>query len=427
MCSLRPTQILFPHLRSITRYPELLSKELLPSLLTTVGTSLIILDLKLLSSGEDGQGTLQASFGVIAERFPALRNFYLGDYPCHYRPCVIPETANALSTMASGFTALVSFSSVDIAITQIAIDILLRLQTLRCLHVSLPDYVTRPSERIPPGYDAPPPAQLEEIKLYHLTTQAYLAFSQAVALPHTTKLVLSFSHGVPTHLITDLFSSIRIQCSPFSLTTIKIHGGLQGPLLPAHLRPLLELKHLELLHLKISCQYALDDSFCSEMAMAWPGLVYLQIGRETLPRYEVLPSVTVRALPSFAIHCPKLEHLGLVLHATLWENKLGAFNGEDIEAELCGGTLADRASTSALSTLWLGRSPVRGLEYTAAFLARLFPNLKKIDSRFIRDGWNEVSQLMDLFKLTRQDGRLRMIKVLAQGATVETQMVSSDD
>lgn len=70
---------------------------------------------------------------------------------------------------------------------------------------------------------------------------------------------------------------------------------------------------------------------------------------------------------------------------------------------------------------------MRGLEYTAAFLARLFPNLKKIYSRFIRDGWKEDSQLMDLFKLTRQDGRLRMVKVLTEGATVETQMVSSDD
>lgn len=351
MCSLRPTQILFPHLRSIKRYSELLSKELLASLLTTVGTSLIKLDLKLRFPEElDDQGTLQASFGVIAVRFPVLQELYFGDYPCLNCPCDIPETVNALSAMTRGFTALVSFKSGDIVVTQTAIDILLRLQTLRCLHVSLPDYITPPPERVPPGYDAPPPVQLEEIELYHLTTQAYLAFSQAVALPHATKLVLSFSHGVPTHLITDLFSSIRIQCSPYSLTAIEIHAGLQGPLFPAHLRSLLDFKHLELLNLKISCQYALDDSFCSEMAMAWPGLVYLQIGRETLPRYEVLPSVTVRALPPFAIHCPKLEHLGLVLHATLWENKLGAFNGDDIEAELCGGTLADRASTSALST-----------------------------------------------------------------------------
>lgn len=167
----------------------------------------------------------------------------------------------------------------------------------------------------------------------------------------------------------------------------------------------------------------LDDSFCSELAMAWPGLMYLHIGRESVYPYEVLPSV--RALPPFAIHCPKLEYLGLVFDATLWENNLGAFNGDDIEAEL-HGTLADRASTSALSTLSLGRSPLRGLEYTAAFLARLFPNLKTICSRFTSDGWKEVSQLMDLFKLTKQDGWLRMVKVLTEEA-VETQTVSADD
>lgn len=68
MCSLRHTQILFPHLRSIKRYPELLSKELLSSLLTTVGTSLVKLDLKLLFSGEDGQPELCKRASVPSQR-----------------------------------------------------------------------------------------------------------------------------------------------------------------------------------------------------------------------------------------------------------------------------------------------------------------------------------------------------------------------
>lgn len=436
MCSLRPTQILFPHLRSVDwGEPPLLPERQVPSLLTTVSTSLVKVDFGVPWPWDDHEGTLSASFGIITERFPGLRELCCGQFPGLGDPCDTPETVNSFSTMACRFTSLVSFTSLVLCVTPAAILGLSRLNTLRRLHVCLPDLTAPLSEHPSPRQDAPILAQLEEIGLYYSTIQAYLAFSQAVALPRTMEFFLELNHDIQSHLLPKIFSSIREQCSPDSLTTIGIRdpengSESEGLLLPTHLRPLLELKRLESFYLGLSCRYALDDSFCAEMAIAWPCLrdLYVGCGRSRY-RSEALPSV--RALPPFAVHCPKLERLGLDFDATRWENE-AAFDADHTQPEIYGA-LAHRASTSAVLSLFPGSSPIGGVQYVAAFLARVFPNLKDIHggqptriNGVWRDGWREVGQLLHLFKLTRQDERLRMAQELAEGP-VEIQMASVDD
>ncbi|OJT10638.1 hypothetical protein TRAPUB_12832 [Trametes pubescens] len=437
MCSLRPIHILFPHLRSIIwgNQALLADSKQVPSLLTNVGTSLVKIDFGEHAPWDDCEGTLQASFDIIAERFPALRELNFGQNPGSGGPCGIPQIVNAFSTMACRFTSLVSFSSLNLSITPTAILSLLRLKTLRRLHVCLPDHITPQSEHPSPCDDAPLLAQVIEVELHYSTIQAYLAFCQAVALPHTVMLLLSLKHDIQSHLMPNIFSSIRTQCSPDSLTTIDVHDSYDGSnseglILPTHLRVLLEFKRLEHFSLDLSCRYALDDSLCADMAMAWPGLRYLHIGCAfSRHHHEALPSV--RALTPFAIHCPKLEHLGLVLDATRWENEY-AYNADYTQAEIYGA-LADRASTSAVLSFCPGSSPIRGFRYMAAFLTRVFPNLKKLDhSRRMRidgiwrQGWSEVERLLPLFKLARQDERLRMTQELAEGP-MDSQTASIGD
>ncbi|EIW59323.1 uncharacterized protein TRAVEDRAFT_46628 [Trametes versicolor FP-101664 SS1] len=440
MCSLRPTQILFPHLRSIDwgELPLLRSEKHAPSLLTIVGTSLVKIDLGE-PSPRDDDGALQASFGIIAERFPGLRELRCGQYPGLGDPCDTLEIVNAFSTMACRFTSLVSFTSTIFCVTPAAILSLSRLQTLRRLYVCLPDNMAPLSEHPSPHDDAPVLAQLEEVGLYHSTIRAYLAFSQAVTLPHTMKLLLELNHHMHSHLLPKVFSSLSMQCSPDCLTIIDVRdpengSESEGLLLPAHLRPLLEFKRLESFSLSLSCRYALDDSFCAEMAMAWPCLKHLDIGcarlgRSPRCRHEALPSV--RALSPFAVNCPKLEHLGLVFNAMRWENEAG-FQADYNRAEIYGA-LASRASTSTVLSFSPGLSPICGVQYMATFLARVFPSLNTIGHGQItrvdgvwRNMWREVEQLLPMFKLTRQDERLRMAQELAEGP-VEIQMASVDD
>lgn len=432
ICSLRPTQILFPHLRSIIWYTpwQLLPGESLPSLLACVGTGLVKLDLGNHVYWPADRRTL-ANFSIITERFPALQVFSIGeevDTLVSYDPPA--DLGVVVSALACGFTSLVSFSSIDIPLTPIAILSLLQAKTLRCLNVHLPDDMTPLSERLAPHrlHNAPVTLQLEKVGLFS-TTQAYVEFSKVIALPHATRFKLSLTDVMPSHLIPTVFNSIRRQCSPAALTTLSVSdAGGDGDILrtgeqlrPTHLRPLLELQRLEFLHVELWFRYALDDSFCAEMARAWPCMQYLYVWCD-LPG-EVLPSV--RALPPFATYCPKLKHLGLVFDAMRWDNE-SAFNADHANAEIYGA-LADKASTSALSALSPRPSPMCGPQYMAAFLARVFPNLEKIDGapRAVVNGviwenrWEEVEPLLRLLKSAMQDERLRMAQELAEGA-VET-------
>lgn len=428
ICSLRPTQILFPHLRSISWYaPELLPGEHLPSLLTCVGRNLVEIELETYSPWHDDRRTLEASFGIIAERFPVLQRFHIGENTSTFGECDTPELVNAVSALACGFTSLVSFSSTYLLLTPAALLSLIQAKTLRCLDVHLPNDMTWLSERLSSCYDATVTLQLEEVGL-HSTPEAYIAFSKVVALPHATGLNLLLYNPPPYPLLEDVFSSIRRQCSPDALRTLTVHDigedfdSLRNAdiLLPHHLRPLLAFKRLKFLQLDLFFRYALDDTFCVDMARAWPCMVYLYIDC-SLPG-DVLPSV--RVLPLFAAHFPKLEHLKLVFDATCWDDE-ALFNADHTQGDIYG-PLANRASTSPLFRLWTGPSPVLGPRFVAAFLARIFPNLKVIKNSGRGSKWEEVEQLLPLFQSARLDGRLRMAQELAENLN-ESQTVPAGD
>ncbi|OJT10639.1 hypothetical protein TRAPUB_12833 [Trametes pubescens] len=299
---------------------------------------------------------------------------------------------------------------------------LIRLKTLRSVSVRLFDDVEWPSRRPTSNADAPEPSSLEHLELFS-SPQAYVAFSMATTLPHAISLKLWFEDDLPNHLIGNFFRSIRTQCSTDTLQHINIQEFARRPnevanditILPTHLRPLLEFKRLDYVFVDIPVRWALDDGFCADAAKAWPYLKRFSTGGiGILNVLDVSP--TLRTLPQFAVHCPKLEDIGLDFDGTLWEDE-AAFNADDSRAEIYG-VLAERASTSVVSRIHVGDSPILAPEYIAAFLARIFPCLQLIHAgpfvdREMQDRWNAVQRLLPLFKRIRKDEHLRLTQDLS--------------
>ncbi|EIW59324.1 uncharacterized protein TRAVEDRAFT_46629 [Trametes versicolor FP-101664 SS1] len=370
MCCLRPTATLFPQLRSF-RWGEIeLPIRCLSSFLICTGPHLFRVGLTFFEHPAGNvTDEMQSSFDIMAERFPMLR----------------------------------------------------ALDTLRSVNVRLDD-APWPSRSPTSNVDGPIPSSLERLELFS-SPQAYVAFSMAVTLHHAITLVLWIEYRRPNHLIGDYFRSIRAQCSTDTLKDINIQEFLslgndaadEAIILPAHLRPLLDLRRLERVFIDIPGRKALDDGFCSDMAKAWPHLKHFYIGGiGTLTGRDVSP--TVRALPPFAVHCPKLETFGLDFDAKLWEDE-ASFNADDSREEIYG-LLAERASTSLVSSIYVGDSPILVPEYIAAFLARIFPCLKEIKEtsffdRELQARWNTATRLLPLFKRIRNDERLRLTQDLS--------------
>ncbi|KAL1950467.1 hypothetical protein VTO73DRAFT_5591 [Trametes versicolor] len=420
MCCLRPTATLFPQLRSLRWGDIQLPDKCLPSFLVCIGSGLTRVDLGGLATiAGSAPDVLQAIFDIMAERFPLLRALDVG----HVRSgseVLTRELGGSLPpTLPFTLTPLVSFASLKMSITLDALLNLTRLKTLRVIDVRLLDDPQLPSADEKPSSNTITPilSHLSQIDI-HTTSRAYLGFSKTVTLPHTTTLRLRLSPlDSQTYLIPELLQSIHEQCSPDVLKHVVLehytnHHERVGPILPAHLRPLLEFKQLEVVIVAFRCRYALDDEIYTDMAKAWPLLERLWVGCHPVCTHEILP--TVRALPPFAMHCPKLEMLGLVFDARHWEAK-AAFDADDMDAEMeLYGALARKASTSVLSRFIVGNSPIAVPEYVAAFLDRIFPALGEVvTERAVRDQWVAVKRFLPLFKHVRKDERLRVSQELS--------------
>ncbi|OJT10643.1 hypothetical protein TRAPUB_12837 [Trametes pubescens] len=414
MCCLRPTITLFPQLRTLHWKVIRLRDKCLPSFLICVGSHLSRMVFESLERpSRDKADELRPSLDIIAERFPGLQELQVGHFlEDRDRNS---EIGSLFPTLAPSFPSLVSFVSRVWPITPTALLSLVRLNTLVSIAVRLRDDA---------GWPQAPNTQissnLEEIELTS-SLPAYTAFSKAITLPYAMDLTLELTSIPASHLISDLCRAIRRQCSPDVLETVHIDDvdttahAREGFIFPTHLRPLLDFKKLESLDLLLPSirGYALDDDFCADMAKAWPRIRTLMLRSGTAGVHEVLPSV--RVLPLFAIHCPKLERLGLNFDARHWNNQ-AEFNADDLNAEIYGA-LADRASTSVLSQLNVGSSPILVPELVAAFLDRVFPSLRWIwGGEGVDTPWEAVERFLSLFKHVRKDERRRLTQELSKAS-----------
>lgn len=125
----------------------------------------------------------------------------------------------------------------------------------------------------------------------------------------------------------DLFSAIRDRCT--SLVQLSVDyiiapdSPLASPPPPFHVRPSLETfrplfaaRCLRAFELRWDYALNLSDDDIDEFAQSWPSLESLQLNSEPVPE-DNGPTLTLRALLPFAMHCPHLRHLGLHVDARI--------------------------------------------------------------------------------------------------------------
>ncbi|KAH9891785.1 hypothetical protein C8Q73DRAFT_88452 [Cubamyces lactineus] len=427
ICTFRPTIVLFPNLRTIYWSPLRLLDRQMPHLLAMIGERLTKLDIGRVQHRADTNAALQAAFHIIKERFPHIRQFYVGR-PNETAVWADDGTIESLSILACSLSSLASFCSTEIPLAQGALYSLARSKRLTWLCICLPSdatwaqvHVALQGERL-----------FENLTGLELvtTTEAYIAFSAAMKLPHVRSLSLCLSDPSHPNLFATFFTAIRHQFSPAALRSLRIlHsrniGSLPWPsqalLTPiihsAYLAPLLGFKRLRSFDLRLRSRYALDIHFYLNLAKSWSEIEELFVAYERGCWHDMVP--TIQFLVTFAVHSPKLRHLGLCFDASLWSHPpellAGGDNGTDADArEQLFGELANKPSTSQLNTLAVGYSNVVQPSYVAAFLSRVFPSLSSVETGDSPDHFNQyakaeqwrmVNELLPLFRKSREDGQ----------------------
>lgn len=122
--------------------------------------------------------------------------------------------------------------------------------------------------------------------------------------------------------------------------------------------PLLGFENLTTLEICLSFPFKLSNDDILDMAIAWPKLQCLQLG--SVRGWKQESHVTFDGLVPLAIHCPDLERLGLTINGT----------------ELPNTSELAYVPHNKLTHLHLGSSIITDADVVAAFLLKLFPNLK---------------------------------------------------
>ena len=130
------------------------------------------------------------------------------------------------------------------------------------------------------------------------------------------------------------------------------------------LAPLLMLPHLTHLELELGCQFVLNNAACHMMADAWQDIQVLELGPH--PEQKTT-QVTLDALVSFAMLCPRLQRLSICLNADV--RRLRSSPG-------CRPGLG--CEQTALKALFVGKSPIDDPVAVAAYLSDLFPKLNHV-------------------------------------------------
>ncbi|KAI0632242.1 hypothetical protein C8Q77DRAFT_1124590 [Trametes polyzona] len=427
VCALRPTFVLFPRLRTLEFSYKLLSIKCLPSLLFCVGGNVTMLGLQHARNLVDDQQTLQACLSIATHRFSALADVTLWDGTLLVVKAIapLPVATLAVSKLATATSTLTRFSCATIPLPCHVIIHLLSLSTIHSLEVYLQDDSTlsnlgRSFSQQSRSRAAARPQELR----FNSSVDAYVALSRAVEIPHASCVCLTLLDGdLPGQRLLDVFGSIRYQFSPSALHVLHLtydsRGSVDGAqwfLRPADLRPLLDFNEMRDFRLTLPCEYTLDEAALSSMATAWAHLTAFEVGTTSKSDNAIVDSArlpTIRVLPLFAIHCPKLTELTLAFGGCTWVEEV-AFDA-DYQREEIYGALAKKASTSVMQRLCVGRGSQSDFEprFMAAFLARIFPHPKfsvtcyGFCSPHVGQ-WRAVQGLLRICQRIREDEQLRM-------------------
>lgn len=239
----------------------------------------------------------------------------------------------------------------------------------------------------------------------------YWAFGAVILFPQVEVLRLRIV-GMTRELdgVPRIFSTIERQHSPAALTTLSIYTS-KSTLIPTgaflecdswvlddDIQQLFCFSNLVTFELGLICHYKLDGPLYADIAQAWPQLERLSIGNNRYARHHRPPSIQDTLLP-FVHHCPNLSRLEVTFNGNC------ALKPEEVANVLPNGMRSPSRVTSFSSI----HSPIEEPDAIAAFLVRIFPDLKEVGydgSRFwSEDGWEDVSDHLPWFSMIQNIGR----------------------
>ncbi|KAJ6602393.1 hypothetical protein DFH09DRAFT_447427 [Mycena vulgaris] len=226
--------------------------------------------------------------------------------------------------------------------------------------------------------DALPDARFADLE--HLSVGA-TSISQCAGLVQffsaaplsTAFFALNGSERSPASAWTAFAAAMHDHCVHSALRTVFVYHGSppDDPPVPsappsgASLRPLLAFTHLVSLILEPFDGFDLDEAVLHDMAHAWPSIGKLVLGVSGPEQDENRARIPLRAVLPFALHCPKLQTLGVVFDATV---------------PLAAEVGAPKGGHRVLRRLLVGPSAIteEGVADVARFLAGVFPDLDNV-------------------------------------------------
>ncbi|KAI5888716.1 uncharacterized protein SCHCODRAFT_02671272 [Schizophyllum commune H4-8] len=204
----------------------------------------------------------------------------------------------------------------------------------------------------------------------------------------------------------DLFRAIRhaharpetLQCLQVTEDESSGHGNppMTAPVIDGDLLHLLEFHGLKVMVIQAKGGVNVEPATTERIAKAFPRLQRLGLSAWARPRWE--RRLTLQALESFAIHCPKLDEIEIELDA----------RSVSFEIRSPGASATLSSVPSGLSVLSVQWSPISSSRAAAAYLSTFFPKLNCVDSsdELLNRRWARVGRSIPVFARVRAHERM---------------------
>ncbi|KAI1785553.1 hypothetical protein LXA43DRAFT_899590, partial [Ganoderma leucocontextum] len=353
----------------------------------------------------DGKAALIGALLLLNNYFPQLQEDHWFQYGFGFEPNSRPYLPYSPSTLPGAYKlrALTHLDCSAISITEATFLVLCQLPMLTSLSIHLPRSLawtkTKNSSEV-----------FQNLRDLTITSayNDYRTFGAVIVLHQVEALHLRIV-GMTRKLgtIPHIFSTITRQHSPAMLTTLSVCTSkstlITGDafreskawVLQDDVRQLFDFRNLVTLELGLICRYKLDGPLYIDIAKAWPRLEQLSIGNNIHRR----PPTIQDALLPFVHCCPNLTRLEVT------------FDGQwPLEPEEVANILPHgRRSTSRVTSFSSIHSPIEEPDVIAAFLVRIFPELKDVhydtSHMWSEYRWRAISNSLPWFSMIQNIGR----------------------
>ncbi|TFK34790.1 hypothetical protein BDQ12DRAFT_338930 [Crucibulum laeve] len=366
-----------PHLRKIAFYIDRTAVNLCLSILSSLGKS-----------------------------YPGLESIELEYVPGEYSDRFLKVT----SLVAMEWSHLQHFKATNVSYNALAhLASLPNLQSLQ--FYDLGTIPRHQNKTIGHGFPA-----LKRLHVSTLNPEHCLGLIESLSSGPLERLSLSFDEPTPSVVWKELCNALKQYCNPKYLKAIELedyqeeymgyNGGLDADdyiIGLEHFTSLFSFHNLTDLILKPFYGFHFSSEAIHNIAMKWPNMEHLTLRPNAVHPLHA-SGITLHDLETFAKHCRKLEHLGLIFDTTLPNNDNPSKRTE-------------QQSLDTLKVLHVGHSPLGDQPSVAAYLSGIFPSLDHIETFEGTEGsddgegtsvdraWLNVSRLVPVFARVRAEER----------------------